>query len=77
MLKMRDQSINDFLIFEIIKQRRLRDLTQENMADELKMSQSRYNKIERGQLQIVIDEWILILQYFDIKLSSVLIENGY
>ena len=71
-----NREINKILAFEIRKERRLRDLTQQNMADELNMSQSKYNNLERNLMPICVDEWYSILKYFGLKLSTILIQKG-
>lgn len=72
-----NKRINKVLAFEVRKERRIRDLTQENMAEELKMSQSKYNKLERNLMPLSIDEWSRVLSYFGFKLSEVLTRNGF
>ena len=58
------------------KERRMRDLKQENIAEELKLSQSGYNKIERGLHKLDIETWSNILNHFGLKLSDELNKIG-
>ena len=57
--------------------RRLRiskEISQEAIANSLKMSQSSYAKLERGQTKLSLERYLLISVYFDVD-KSVLLQD--
>ncbi len=57
--------------------RRLRiskEISQEAIANSLKMTQSAYAKLERGQTKLSLERYLLISVYFDVD-QSVLLQD--
>ena len=57
--------------------RRLRiskEISQEAIANSLKMTQSAYAKLERGQIKLSLERYLLISVYFDVD-KSVLLQD--
>jgi transcriptional regulator with XRE-family HTH domain len=57
--------------------RRLRiskEISQEAIANSLKMTQSAYAKLERGQTKLSLERYLLISVYFDVD-KSVLLQD--
>jgi transcriptional regulator with XRE-family HTH domain len=57
--------------------RRLRiskEISQEAIANSLKMTQSAYAKLERGQIKLSVERYLLISVYFDVD-KSVLLQD--
>jgi transcriptional regulator with XRE-family HTH domain len=57
--------------------RRLRiskEISQEAIANSLKMTQSAYAKLERGQTKLSLERYLLISVYFDVD-NSVLLQD--
>ena len=57
--------------------RRLRiskEISQEAIANSLKISQSAYEKLERGQTKLSLERYLLISVYFDVD-KSVLLQD--
>ena len=58
--------------------RRLRiskEISQEAIANSLKMTQSAYAKLERGQTKLSLERYLLISVYFDVDKSVLLQDN--
>ena len=58
--------------------RRLRiskEISQEAIAKSLKMTQSAYAKLERGQTKLSLERYLLISVYFDVDKSVLLQDN--
>ncbi|TAH17470.1 MAG: XRE family transcriptional regulator [Cytophagales bacterium] len=60
----------------IKKIRELRNYTQEYMAESLKMSQTGYSKIERGETDVTVDKINLIAKILDVNLLDLLEFDG-
>ena len=55
--------------------REFRQLSQEDMAEKMKMSPSGYAKIERGETRLQYDKLVQIAQIFNMNLSELVDEN--
>jgi transcriptional regulator with XRE-family HTH domain len=62
-------------ILQNIRRLRLsKEISQEAIANSLKMTQSAYAKLERGQTKLSLERYLLISVYFDVD-KSVLIQD--
>ncbi len=57
---------------KIRKLREIKGLSQENMADELKMSQTGYGKIERNEVGISFDKLSKIAEIFETNVENII-----
>lgn len=62
-------------LLQIVKLRRIRKLTQQDMADELGISQRTYSRIESGDKKLDIDTLRTIAQILQVSLIELLVEN--
>jgi transcriptional regulator with XRE-family HTH domain len=51
-----------------------KEISQEAIANSLKMTQSAYAKLERGQTKLSLERYLLISVYFDVD-KSVLLQD--
>jgi transcriptional regulator with XRE-family HTH domain len=62
-------------ILQNIRRLRLsKEISQEAIANSLKMTQSAYAKLERGQTKLSLERYLLISVYFDVD-KSVLLQD--
>jgi transcriptional regulator with XRE-family HTH domain len=62
-------------ILQNIRRLRLsKEISQEAIANSLKMTQSAYAKLERGQTKLSLERYLLISVYFDVD-KSVLFQD--
>lgn len=62
-------------LLQIVKLRRIRKLTQQDMADELGISQRTYSRIESGDKKLNIDTLGTIAQILQVSLIELLVED--
>jgi transcriptional regulator with XRE-family HTH domain len=60
------------LVYKIRKIRQSKDLTQEQMAFELNISQNVYSRLERGEIKITIKRLLEISKVLDVYVSDLL-----
>lgn len=62
----------DIIISNIKKFRELKNITREQIADELELSASGYSKIERGEIELSVIRLIQIANVLDIEVSKIM-----
>ena len=62
----------DIIISNIKKFRELKNITREQIADELELSASGYSKIERGEIELSVTRLIQIANVLDIEVSKIM-----
>lgn len=62
----------DVIISNIKKFRELKNMTREQIADELELSASGYSKIERGEIELSVTRLIQIANVLDIEVSKIM-----
>ncbi|NQW76709.1 MAG: helix-turn-helix transcriptional regulator [Cytophagales bacterium] len=62
------------ILQNIRKLRISKEISQEAIANSLKMTQSAYAKLERGQTKLSLERYLLISVYFDVD-KSVLLQD--
>ncbi|OFY94534.1 MAG: hypothetical protein A3K10_08840 [Bacteroidetes bacterium RIFCSPLOWO2_12_FULL_31_6] len=58
------------IVSKIKEKRKLQGLSHENMANELKISPSAYNKIERRETKLTVERLLQIQQILDVSLTE-------
>ncbi len=58
------------IVSKIKEKRKLQGLSHENMANELKISPSAYNKIERQETKLTVERLLQIQQILDVSLTE-------
>lgn len=62
----------DTIISNIKKFRELKNITREQIADELELSASGYSKIERGEIELSVTRLIQIANILDVEVSKIM-----
>ena len=62
----------DVVISNIKKFRELKNITREQIADELQLSASGYSKIERGEIELSVLRLFQIANFLDVEVSKIL-----
>ena len=62
----------DIIISNIKKFRELKNITREQIADELELSASGYSKIERGEIELSVTRLMQIANVLDIEVSKIM-----
>jgi transcriptional regulator with XRE-family HTH domain len=62
----------DIIISNIKKFRELKNITREQIADELELSASGYSKIERGEIELSVTRLFQIANILDIEVSKIM-----
>jgi transcriptional regulator with XRE-family HTH domain len=62
----------DIIISNIKKFRELKNITREQIADELELSASGYSKIERGEIELSVTRLLQIANVLDIEVAKIM-----
>ncbi len=62
----------DNIISNIKKFRELKNITREQIADELELSASGYSKIERGEIELSVTRLIQIANILDVEVAKIM-----
>lgn len=60
---------------KLIKTRKQRGYTQQQLADKLSMNKSNYNRREKGEINVSNEEWEIISEFLEVPIEDVYQSN--